>query len=765
MTFAAPLFLMAALAAAIPVVLHMVNRKRAKELPFPTLRFLKISAQKTRRRKRIHDLLLMLLRASLLLLIAAALAGPTLTKLGSLWGNAGTAAVIVLDNSASMGTIDGERTRFEAGVAAAAQILDQLGEGDQAALLPTCGPPFRDAGTLDRTQDSVRQILGQCRVSYERADLGSTLQQARELLAKSDAPNKQIYVLTDMQRISWPGLTGSEEPGAQEVPRGLGTSMPSKSPSNATNKNLAPLPISQSPIPVIVVNTSRSPKPNVAVQSLDIAAAIPVTGLPMKATATLLNTSSVAQQRVVELLVDGVKQSASPELDLPPRGRAKHEFSFTLNHSGLHRGEARLVGDDGSKYDDRRFFTLQIDQGIPVAMVKARRHEIPYLDDAYYLERALASGRAGSGAIVATPLLVDELAKHPLSNFKVIFCVNLPALDVQTGERLADYVAGGGRVVWICGDNVEPEAYNKMNQQAGSRLLPVAISDVRTPSQQGKRDSWHVSFLDKKHPALGRLVEPASLYESVLVYKHVRMAAGEGAWVMARLDDTEPVLVQRSVGEGLVLMLGTSVQLGWSNLPLRTIFLPLVTQLTFDLADVEQTRANVIAGQPLVYGAGVSPARAAGTAAPRDFVEVVRPGGEVLRLKADGEDGKSAGPFRYANTHDIGVYVLRQLAATPPRQIAYSVNFDPDEAEPAEIELTELEELLTGSPLILAENPDDLSGTFAKLREGKSLWGTFLTAVLIVLVFETFLSNRFSPKHDEQNAAHTPPGMQRLGTR
>ena len=46
-------------------------------------------------------------------------------------------------------------------------------------------------------------MLGQCRVSYERADLALKLRQARELLAKSEAPNKQIYVLTDMQRVSW----------------------------------------------------------------------------------------------------------------------------------------------------------------------------------------------------------------------------------------------------------------------------------------------------------------------------------------------------------------------------------------------------------------------------------------------------------------------------------------------------------------------------------------------------------------------------------
>ena len=64
----------------------------------------------------------------------------------------------------------------------------------------------------------------------------------------------------------------------------------------------------------------------------------PVPGLPVKATVTLPQHLPVAQERKVELLLDGVKEAASPELNLPPLGRAKHEFTFTLNRGGLHRG-------------------------------------------------------------------------------------------------------------------------------------------------------------------------------------------------------------------------------------------------------------------------------------------------------------------------------------------------------------------------------------------------------------------------------------------
>ncbi len=135
-----------------------------------------------------------------------------------------------------------------------------------------------------------------------------------------------------------------------------------------------------------------------------------------------------------------------------------------------------------------------------------------------------------------------------------------------------------------------------------------------------------------------------------------------------------------------------------------------------------------------------------------------------MRLKTSAATPRAAAvarDFHYADTHEIGIYLLRQLGGTPPRQVAYSVNFDPDEVEPAAIEPAELEEQLGGEPLIVADNPDDLSATFARLREGKSLWSVFLTAVLIALVFETFLSNRFSPKQEDLSTAELA-GKQRL---
>ena len=132
----------------------MIDRQQAKNLPFSTLRFLRVSAQKTRRRRQIHDVFLMLLRMAVLLLIALGLAKPTMTNLRSLFGGAASAVAIVLDNSASMGVIDNDKLRFETALHAADQIMEDLRDGDQVALFVTGGTPFptQESSTASRTR-------------------------------------------------------------------------------------------------------------------------------------------------------------------------------------------------------------------------------------------------------------------------------------------------------------------------------------------------------------------------------------------------------------------------------------------------------------------------------------------------------------------------------------------------------------------------------------------------------------------------------------
>ncbi len=755
MTFVSAAFLLAAAAGAIPVVLHMINRQQAKKLPFSTLRFLRISAEKTRRRKRIHDVLLMVLRMAVLVLIAVGLAEPTVTTLGSFWGSGASAVAIILDNSASMGVVDEGRPRLETARQAARQILGELAEGDQIALLLTGGPKLAEQDRLQRTQEKVRQMIDQVGVSYEGADLAAKVQEARNLLAGSDSKHKQIYLLTDMQQVSWSGLAPSphEPPGQAESP-----ASPASGPASAKPQVPAQTDDNQA-IPLIVIDCHRNPKPNVAVSRLQLSAAVPVAGLPIGARVELFNASSVPQKRLAELYIDNTKEDTSPELEIPPEGRVKHDFQFVFKRGGLHRGEVRLVGEDGSRYDDQRFFSMEVDQGIPVAVVKPQRHEIPCLEETFYLEQALAPARSGaSWAIRTTTLTADELESEPLSEFKVVFCANLEAPNAETALRLRNYVAGGGNLFWIAGDNLDPAAYNGMNEAANRQLLPAPLVEMRLPPRDENRDSWHIASLDPEHPATAPLLQPPSMYQSVLIYKHLRMdtAAAPAARVLARLDDGEALLAQARVEQGTVTMLATGVHVGWSNLPLRPIFLPLFARMTFDLAGAEQTRYRSQAGSPLVLKLDneLQPVK----------VEIHPPSGAMIRLDSQPIEGRPGQQFTYDDTHAIGIYTLQLLNAARPATIAWSVNPDADEALPAAIGREEMQERFGHTPIVFADDPDDLASTFRKLRQGESLWEMVLAAVLLALVFETFISNLLKPTESEQKSPMEDFGALRVRT-
>ncbi|MBC7351011.1 MAG: BatA domain-containing protein [Thermogutta sp.] len=728
MTFGVAAFLLAALAAIIPPILHMINRQRAKQLPFSTLRFLKISVQKTRRRRQIRDIFLMLLRMAVLVLIAIGLARPTLSKVRSLFGGSQAAVAIVLDNSASMGWIDEGRPRFELAIAAANQILAELQAGDEVALWVTSGRSYPELGKFDRQHDKVRQLLAQIAQqgpTFERGTLMPLISQAREQLAQSQAPQRYLFVITDNQSVAWEGLEENRD----------------RATADTTTRESATEDRRLRDIPIVLVDCQRNPRPSVAVRKVTVQSVLPVAGVPMKVVLELFNASSVSQQRVAEVYVDGNKVGTTPELTIPPEGAVPAEVVFTLDRGGIHQGEVRLVGEDGARFDDRRFFTIEIEAAIPVAVVINERREIAYLNDSFYLEKALEPIEGQNWAIKTTLLTSNELTTEPLSNYRIIYLVNLQSLEASVVEKLATFVRNGGRLVWVAGEEVDPATYNGWNEMAGGSLLPVPLDSVRAADTEEGRDSWHVNWLDVQHAALSGFAEPPSLYQSILVYKYVKIKADEtdGARVLLRLDgEGDPLLVEKQVGDGIVLFLGTSVHVGWTNFPLRPIFAPLMARLAFYLAGGEPTQSAGLAGQPLVipFLGQIPPG----------VVEVTPPSGSLMRFNIDPQSKE----FRYSDTHQIGVYQFRLLASVRPVQKAFAVNVDPDESDPTKIENATLEEAFSGIPVVFAENPEDLSQTFDFLRNGKSLAEFFLTLVLLGLVFETFISNWFSPRDEEK---------------
>jgi len=114
-TFGTPAFLLAgALAALVPLALHLIRRRPPARAPLPTERFLTPDPRTSIRVSRPTDLLLLALRMLLLLLAGAAFARPVWLPSAR-----GTSEIVLLDRGAAGVSADG----WQQGVAAARQRL------------------------------------------------------------------------------------------------------------------------------------------------------------------------------------------------------------------------------------------------------------------------------------------------------------------------------------------------------------------------------------------------------------------------------------------------------------------------------------------------------------------------------------------------------------------------------------------------------------------------------------------------------------------
>ena len=130
--------LIAAVAALIPLIIHLFSRRKVKIIEFSSLKHLKAMQRRQVRRLKIRQLLLLILRMLIILLVVMAFARPT-TEKGSMGSHASVSAVILFDNSASMNRYVSDGILFDIAKRRTLDLLQNFGEADEVDLVPLVG--------------------------------------------------------------------------------------------------------------------------------------------------------------------------------------------------------------------------------------------------------------------------------------------------------------------------------------------------------------------------------------------------------------------------------------------------------------------------------------------------------------------------------------------------------------------------------------------------------------------------------------------------
>ena len=652
-------------AAAAPLIIHLLSRRRYRETQWAAMQYLLAAVRKNARRIRIEQWLLLAVRTLLIALVVFALAEPYLSRAGlTLLASGRTHKVLVLDASYSMAYKVNDKSRFDLARELAARIVEESSQGDGFTLVLLASPPRVVVGTPVFERQAFLAELDNLRVHDTGADLPVALAKVEEILNTarreySRLNREEVFFLTDLGRNTWmPDLRG---PGAvaefRERCQRLATA--------AT---------------FVVADLGQDGAENVALTSLRPLEPYITMARDATLEAELHNFGRQGRNRqLVELFVDG-RRAGESHVDLPAGDSATTAFSYRFDTPGNHTVEVRTA-NDLLDVDNHRWLALPVVNHLRVLCVNGKPAGGDFQGATDYLVVALAPNGPTDERSVIRPEVVTEraLMELDLDQYDCVFLCDVAQFTPGESRMLDNYLRGGGGLVVFLGQQVRADNYNHQlaGEGDGPNVLPALLGE-RAPHKP--QEPYLFNPLGYRHPIVaafrgrdraGLLTAPTSEY--------IKLKPEESAKIALAFTTGDAAVVERRVGEGRSILVATSADASWTGWPLFPSYVPIVQEMVSAAVRGRLDDRSVQVGQTL---SGIVGSRAA-----EPGVTVELPDGNRQTAPVVTEDG--AVHWTFAGVDRSGVY---RVEYGPPlaKQELYAANVDTSESDLTRISLDDL---------------------------------------------------------------------------
>ena len=720
-----PLLQMGIAAVSLPIIIHLLNRRKYRERSWAAMRFLLAAIRKNQRRIRVEQWLLLAVRTLLILCVVSAMAKPFLESLGALPLLPGqrTHRVIVIDGSLSMSYTPAETNRFDQAKALAAQLVRDARRGDALSVVLLADPPRIIVGEAapSSNQSEILKEINQVNLPHGLADLTAGFEAIDRVLAVSTIPRKEVVILTDLQANTWrkPGAATADDGlkravaklearSAQSIVIDLGT-------TGGENRGISDFRINQ---PVVTVGQSE-----------------------LVASAVVHNYGSTSSTSCrVRLLIDG---QLGPEqvVDIASGADATVNFRPTINTPGEHLLEVRL-DDDPLPLDNHRWLALPVRDALSVLLVDGHFKSEPFASETDYLSQALNPGTNSPGvpALIKTRVLPESrFARQDLSTHDVVCLCNVAQFTESETAALDAFLKQGGGVVIFGGDQIVPENYNRLLYQDGKGLLPASIGAPMGDDKR-KQGSFEFNPLGFQHPIVRQFFGTEAAVIAGLTnsktwkYHKLVVPKDSAAKVALAFNTGDPAIVEAPRYRGRVILVATSADAGWSTWPLHPSYAPVMEQIILQAAAGRLAERNLRVGRPIDQ---VLPAASANTLA-----SVTRPDGGKVQVKIKADDDVSR--FHYEETDLSGAYKVQYVGTADAKDLTFAADPDPIESDLIKLDKSSLAAAIPGWKFSYMTNWKDLTGNAASIARIGELQRPLLLAVLALLLIESILAWRFS---------------------
>ncbi|MBC7967277.1 MAG: VWA domain-containing protein [Fuerstia sp.] len=768
----------------LPIVAHLLSRRRYDVVEWAAMQFLNPS-KKTRRRLKLEELLLLLLRIGLITLIVLSVTRPWLPG-GWLTGyySAGSrTVVVVIDGSNSMSRTDGANSMHQHAIRRASEFLRTLGADDSVALIDARDQPRSVIESPLRDLTMVEQEIRRLPPPGGACGMLAAMEKAIAILGRSSASAREVVVFSDRQGNSWKSDNEAEWLRFDDLIK-----FPSVRPH------------------VWVVDVAPHLGPvtrNVSVGRIELSRELTVSDFPVRLRVAIRNESSTEAQVPLRLLLDGQPLAGKMQSpSIPAHGESVIEFDHALRAEGAHvlSVEAEMSGDVIA-VDNLSHAAIYVARSLDVLLVNGTPAAQPADRDSFFAELAFAPPE-GKPPWVKTRLV--EAANLTPADFHTvsaaIFC-NVGTISPEVAMALREFVAAGNGLMIACGPNSTPESFQACFVDSGLlpqlqivrtreappqaeqiiRVAPLSLqpgwldrfrSDPARSFLKATFDSW---CLTKIGPAAmqaaagDNVADPGPktkqpALNSKAIAGGVTPVVTSAPLVLAALSTSDPLLLESRCGDGFVLIMTTTLDRTWNDLPTRSDFVPFLHEAVFHAASSRSHR-NVDFGEPLIarlrrtiiseeqHGpaspdAGEQPAAEAGD----EFVTFIAPGGLTTEVRVASENSRSVekqtGPLDasavFTNTFAPGVYAMAKEAdAAFPEQVdAFVVNYDHSEDELTQLTADDKARLVTNDRIRFSSSLEDLAKRMYGAESIAELWAVLLTLFLLFLVAELLLTRR-----------------------
>lgn len=757
---------------AIPVLIHLLMRQKAKHFQFPALQFVQRREKVNQRRLQLRHLALLMLRCLAIGALAVALARPFvpsrllangllvfilgavglalvlvgllgisktvgraiptgLVALGLLLCGAATllgfqmqsgnspmlagdaqapaAVAIVFDVSPRMSYQFQNQSRLEQAKELARWLLREISSDSEVAIVDTAS----NLAAFSVDHLAARSSIDGLKIAHQTTSLPEILRPAIDLVESSQNERKEIYVFTDMTQRSWRSTRDLE---------------------------LAERIASEPPLLVYLIDVSVERPTNLALGDLRLSAEYLTEGQPLRLEVSVGALGKGGEEELELLvekpnptrpvIVDG--KALLPEMTLRSRqtvevpldGSAQKQFLLRGLSLGTHHGQVRMAGSDALNMDNQRFFSIEVMQPWPV-LVTAHPNAIPDLMSAL-----------ASDVFQCELVPFEKLAAIQFDQFAAVALLDPSPLTPEVWRGLAEFVSDGGGLGIFLGREAQPiSAFNVGESQ---RLLPGHLSrQWRAP-----RNPFTIRLDQAPHPVIDTLRARATgiPWSDFPIYRHWSFdPLDDQTTSIVRLSNNQPLLIESTLGSGRVLTMTTPIsdplnvkgRPEWNLLPTGPDPWPyfvLVNDLFRYLVQGGETQLNYAVGEAATIAtAGLGANQRLQIFQPQNTWQDVAASGDILTYRFT----DTPGTFRLRNANMVS------------KQRGFSVNVPLAETDLQRVDNSTIDDLLGPGNYLVAKDRDQINRRIGEARHGRDFYPWILLLVAIVLGVEFLMANRF----------------------